>query len=139
MTKKKKVEDLKAPASWKGLITHIATVLISLGVVGGGGYVGLNSLDTVTVELRHTNETLMELKSGMGEDLEEVRKQLSVVTPRLEDISRLEEEVGKLQEQIGNVTPREWTVKIQEKVNRLTERMIRLETQMERMKERNGN
>lgn len=133
----------------KGWIPYLVSLLVSLGVVGGGGTLGVNVIQN---DLGHTNESLTKIEAVVNEvqknvqtNVKELREQVAEIAPVTGQVDRLREQVTKLddelREQVGKIddkldqfAPREWVVKLQEKVNSLSEKIARLEVEIEKLK-----
>jgi hypothetical protein len=116
---------VKAKPNGRSLLAQLVAILISVGVLGGGGYVGL---DVVRSELAHTQQTVGEVRT----DVKELRKDLtreiqSIAAVRIEILREIETHEESTDAQRARI----W-----QHMGAMERRLVKVETILEQMRQK---
>lgn len=122
----------------KGWVPYLVSLLISLGVVGGGGTVGVGVIQN---DLEHTNSSLAKIEEVVGDvqknvqtSVKELQEKVAQIAPVVDRVDRLREQIDDIDDRLDKYAPRGWVAKLQERVNELREQVTRLEVQVEKLR-----
>lgn len=121
----------RAQPNGRSLVAQLVAILCSLGLVGGGGYIGL---DVIKTELAHTNSQV----TAIVQSVEQIK-------PLLSDVRHLQRQVTEMRADLKGITQVriELLEKIEEhedgadrRISELRDRVSRLEAFIEALKKK---
>ena len=116
---------IKAKPNGRSFLAQLVAILISIGVLGGGGYVGL---DVIRSELANTKAAVVEVRTDVKELRRDLTKEIqSIASVRLEILREIEDHENDTDAQRARM----W-----QKIAELERQLVKCETILEQMRKK---